>query len=160
MTPDERAQLIAKFRDGPAAFEAAVEGIGDDELDARAAPGEWTPREIVHHLADSELRSAVRLRQLLAEDDPIIQGYDEVAYTERLQFSRSVAASLAAVKAARASSGEMLELLTEQDWKRSGTHTESGAYSVETWLQVYAAHAHDHAEQLKRAREVAAATER
>ena len=45
----------------------------------------------------------------------------------------------------RASTTELLRSLDEDDWERSGTHTESGPYSVETWLAIYAAHAHDHA---------------
>jgi hypothetical protein len=42
--------------------------------------------------------------------------------------------------------------MTEDDWRRTGTHAESGPYSVEDWLTIYAAHAHDHAAQIKRAR--------
>lgn len=55
-------------------------------------------------------------------------------------------------EAVRASCGELLGLLAPEDWSRTGTHTESGPYSVEMWLQLYAVHAHDHAEQILRAR--------
>src|SRR6202521_3640276 len=44
------------------------------------------------------------------------------------------------------------ERLTEDDWRRAGTHSESGPYSVESWLHIYAKHGHDHAEQVKRSR--------
>jgi hypothetical protein len=58
---DERARLIRQYRDGHRAVVEALEGITDDELD-RAADGEWTPRQIAHHLADSEMNSAIRIR--------------------------------------------------------------------------------------------------
>ena len=148
----DRSATIDHYRAGMDAFAAAAADITERELDARSAPDEWTPREIIHHLADAELRSTVRLRQLIAEDAPVIQGYDEDLYTRRLPQARSVAISLDAVRVARASNLELLAQLAEGDWLRSGTHTDSGPYSIETWLEIYTAHAHDHAEQLARAR--------
>jgi len=68
MTHEERDTLIAQYRDGYAAVAEALLKITPEELDARPGPGRWTPREIVHHLADSETTSAIRLRRLLAED--------------------------------------------------------------------------------------------
>jgi len=50
---------------------------------------------------------------------------------------------------------EILERLTADQWNRTGTHSETGAYSVDRWLEIYAAHAHDHAAQIRRARGVA-----
>jgi hypothetical protein len=48
-------------------------------------------------------------------------------------------------------SAEIVAAIGEDEWARAGTHSESGAYSVEDWLNIYAAHAHEHAEQIKRA---------
>jgi hypothetical protein len=59
---------------------------------------------------------------------------------------------LEAVAAARRTTGDILDRLTDEQWARSGTHTESGRYGVEAWLEIYAAHAHDHADQIRRAR--------
>jgi hypothetical protein len=50
----------------------------------------------------------------------------------------------------------VLERLTDAEWLREGTHTESGRYSVDRWLEIYAAHAHDHAAQIRVARGAAA----
>jgi len=52
----------------------------------------------------------------------------------------------------RAASLELLGRLDEPDWRRSGTHSDSGTYGVETWLRIYADHAHDHADQIRAAR--------
>src|SRR3954453_22532083 len=75
MDATTRRSLIDRYREGPEAVRAALEGAGTHDLDARPAPGEWTAREIVHHLADSETASTIRLRRLLAEDAPHIIGY-------------------------------------------------------------------------------------
>jgi hypothetical protein len=98
------------------------------------------------------MTSAIRLRRLVAEDDPRIDGYDEAEFARRLHYDeRPIDASLEAMDAARRASLDLLRHLTEDEWQRSGTHSESGAYSVEEWLRIYAAHAHDHADQIRRA---------
>lgn len=56
------------------------------------------------------------------------------------------------VRAVRAASLELLRALTPDEWVRTGTHSESGAYSVDRWLAIYAEHSHEHADQIARAR--------
>ena len=125
MQADERARLIRQYRDGHRAVVEALEGITDDELD-RSADGEWSPRQIAHHLADSEMNSAIRIRKLLAEPDAVIQGYDEKAFAERLTFDRPIEPSLEAMRWARETCSQLLDRMTEADWQIVGTHTESG----------------------------------
>jgi DinB superfamily len=147
-----RDELVARYREGPAVVEQAVAGLNEEELDRRPAEGEWSPREVVNHLADSEMTSAIRLRKLLAEDSPTLQCYDEEEFARRLHYDvRPIGPSLAALRAARETSASILEHLSEADWERSGTHSESGPYSVQTWLEIYATHARDHAEQIRKA---------
>jgi hypothetical protein len=148
---DERAVLIKRYREGHRAVMDALRGIADDELD-RSASGEWTPRQIAHHLADSEMTSGVRLRRLIVEDSPVIQGYDEADFAMKLTSDRPIAPSLEVMRYVRESSAQILDRLTDADWRRAGTHTESGPYSVEDWLTIYASHGHDHAAQIKRTR--------
>ena len=150
-----RSRLIDRYREGPAAVRAALAGATPGELDARPAAHEWTAREIVHHLADSETTSTIRLRRLLAEDNPVIVGYDQDEFARRLRYDRPLERSLAVLDAVRAANAELLELLVEDDWARTGTHSEDGPYGVTTWLELYATHAHDHAEQIREARQAA-----
>jgi len=147
-----RRALLVTYREGYQAVVDALSGADDADLDRRPAAGEWTARQVVHHLADSEMTSAIRLRRLLAEDDPVIAGYNEVEFARLLFYDRPIEASLAAFRGARESTAAILERLSDDQWQRRGTHTESGAYGVETWLEIYAAHGHDHAEQIRRAR--------
>ena len=83
MKVDERARLIERYRDGHRVVTEALAGIKEDELD-RSASADWTPRQIAHHLADSEMMSAIRIRRLLTEDEPVIHGYDEAAFARIL----------------------------------------------------------------------------
>ena len=152
MDMEERKKLIALYRDGYAAVAEALLKITPEELDARSAPGRWNAREIVHHLADSEMTSAVRLRRLLAEERPEIKGYDQDEFARRLHYDRPHETSLELFKYARLATAELLERMREEDWLREGTHSESGPYSAETWLKIYAEHAHRHARQIREAR--------
>ena len=152
MNAARRIELIAKYKDGYRAVSEALDGATDAELDARPAPGKWTAREIVHHLADSEMTSAVRLRLLVAEEHAQIRAYDEKEFARRLHYDRPVASSLLAFQAARSCTGDLLDRMTESDFGKIGTHPEHGAYSVLKWLEIYADHAHNHADQIRRAR--------
>lgn len=150
-----RHALIARYRDGHAEVMRALDGITPAELDFRPSPRAWSPRQVVHHLADSEMTSAIRLRLLLAQDHPTIVGYDQDAFADALFYDRPIEASLAAFRAARETTADILERLDDEQFERMGTHTEVGAFGVERWLEIYAAHAHGHAEQIRRARAAA-----
>src|SRR6188508_2673953 len=131
MDRETRAALVAQYNDGYRVVAEALVGAKDAELDARPAPGKWTAREVVHHLADSEMTAA-----------------------PRLFYDRPIEASLDAFKTARRSTGEILQRMTDADWARSaGTHSEHGRYTAERWLEIYAAHAHGHAAQILVARD-------
>jgi hypothetical protein len=155
MTADERKKAIELYRDGYRAVTEALLKITDEELDARPAPGKWSAREIVHHLADSELTAAVRLRLLVGSDRPTIQAYDQDTFARRLHYDRPHETSLTAFRYARESTAELLEAFTESDWLKEGTHSEAGRFSVERWLEIYSQHAHKHARQIRIARDAA-----
>jgi DinB superfamily len=147
-----RTALLDRYRAGYDEVVAALAGIDDAGLDARPSPEGWTAREVVHHLADSEMTSALRLRKLLAEDAPRIEPYDEAGYARCLPYDRPIETSLEALRGARSSTASILERLPASAWSRAGTHPEHDRYTVEDWLEIYAAHAFDHADQIRRAR--------
>jgi hypothetical protein len=148
MTKDQRKQLIEQYKDGYRVVAEALVGLDGDELDVRPAPGKWSPKEIVHHLADSEMTAAVRARLLVAVDNPTIMGFDQDEFARRLHYDRPMEASLETFKAVRRSTAELLECLSEAEWQREGTHSEHGRYTLERWLEIYAQHAHTHAAQI------------
>ena len=149
---DTREQLIGQYANGYDIIVEALRDITAEEMDAREAPSEWSPREVIHHLADSEMTSAMRLRLLLVEDNPPIRGYDEAAFARRLWYDRPVELSLDAFRLARATTVQILARMSDADWQRSAIHSESGRFSATDWLESYAAHAPEHADQIRRAR--------
>ena len=153
MTPEERNELIAKYAAGYEEVTQALAGFPTESLNAHPIPGKWSAREIVHHLGDSESTSAFRLRKLLAEENAIIEGYDQDQFATRLHYNeREMTPALEAFRAARESTLPLLHMMSEEDWQRVGTHTESGRYTTENWLAIYASHAHNHAAQIRVAR--------
>lgn len=154
MNSQERQELIAQYKEGYNEVVRALDGFPANSLTAHPTPGKWSAAEIVHHLADSETISGHRLRRLLAEDHPLIQGYDQDVYAARLNYNnREMAPALEALRSARATTAQLFEFMSEPDWQREGTHSESGSYSVEDWLKIYAAHGHNHAAQIRRLHE-------
>ena len=154
MTSTERQELIAQYEKGFDEVATSLEGFPANLLTAHPFDGKWSAAEIVHHLADSETTSALRLRRLLVEDHPLIQGYDQDAYAARLNYNdRDIPPALDAFRSARATTSQLFDSMSDADWQREGTHSESGSYTGEDWLTIYAAHAHNHAAQIRRLRE-------
>lgn len=163
MTSDERQEMIGKYKAGYDEVIKALENFPPGALTAHPIEGKWSAAEIVHHLADSETTSGLRLRRLLVEDHPLIQGYDQDDYAARLNYNqRETAPSLEAFRYARLTTSQLFDFMRDEDWHREGTHSESGSYTAEDWLKIYAAHAHNHASQIQRLKdalsEIAAAT--
>jgi len=155
MDADARKNAIEQYKDGYRVVAEALSGADDEELDARPGPGKWSAREIAHHLADSEMAAAFRLRLLVATDPPAIVGFDQEEFARRLYYDRPIEASIEAFKSARRTTGEILDRMTPEQWMREGTHTEHGRYTVERWLEIYSTHAHKHAQQILVARDAA-----
>ena len=150
MTFHDYAQI---YKESTAAFVDAVAPITSENLDKADYAG-WTPRQIVHHMADSESQSAARLRRILAEPGTQILGYDENAWSECAALGYRtfpIENSLALYKASRASSLEIIENLTEGDLAKFAIHSERGNFTLEDWLRVYSNHPVDHANQLREA---------
>ena len=124
MDGDTRPKLIAMYKDGYRAVSEALTGATDAELDTQPKPGKWSAREVVHHVADSEMTAAIRLRLLLVVDNPQIVGFDQDEFARKLYYAeRPTEASLEAFKAARRTTAELLDRMTDADWRRLGTHT-------------------------------------
>jgi hypothetical protein len=132
-------------------FLELVQTLTEADLDRSDAEG-WTPRQVIHHLADSEAQSYARLRRLIAEPGTTIQGYDEGkwAANSTLGYSEAdVTAAIAVFTAVRNASYQLILRLSEAELENSGTHSESGEYSVRTWLDTYTNHPKDHAQQIR-----------
>jgi len=147
----ERDALIMQYAAGPARLRAALAAVPADARQWRPAPGEWSAHEIVCHCADSETNSYARIRFLLAEDEPVVQGYDQDRWARALDYHRHpLEPALATVEAVRANTTALIRRLPDAAWARAGRHTESGRYRAEDWLRIYADHLEGHARQIEK----------
>jgi hypothetical protein len=149
------------LKEAAAAYESASQyflnlarGITPELLDIHTE-NEWSARQCIHHMADSEAQSYARLRRLVAEPEgSIIQGYDEAAWANepKLAYADGAVENAIAVYAAvRASSLDLVKRLSEEDLEKFGEHTESGKYTIARWLESYTKHPYDHGDQMVRA---------
>lgn len=151
LTSAERAALIERYAHGPILLKRALAKVPPEALQWKPAPGKWSVHEIIVHCADSETNAHMRLRYLLAEPDPLIVGYDQAQWATAFDYhSLPLGTALAAVEAVRANTVPLLQRLVERDWQKTGRHTESGRYSTEDWLRVYAEHLEKHSRQIER----------
>jgi hypothetical protein len=147
------AAIASAYEKATADFLRIVAGLEESDLDKNDGEG-WTPRQVVHHLADSEAQSYARLRRLVAEPGTIIQGYDEGkwAESETLGYKElPIELSLAVFRAVRASSLMILRRLTPDQLNNTGEHTESGTITIHTWINSYTNHPVDHGQQITKA---------
>jgi hypothetical protein len=74
-------EFADKYKIATKEFLDLVEKLSEKDLDKTDAEG-WSPRQVIHHMADSEAQSYARLRRLIAEPGTTIQGYDEGKWAE------------------------------------------------------------------------------
>ena len=132
-------------------FMALARSLTESQLDVTDHEG-WTPRQVIHHMADSEAQSYARLRRLIAEPGTTIQGYDEGkwAESETLGYkTQEITDSLAIIKSVRKASYELIKRLSEKELANSGIHSETGNYTIMNWLETYTRHPLDHSNQIK-----------
>ena len=147
----ERQVMLAEYAESAIQIEEFVGTLSNSVLARRNSPSEWCAREIVHHLADVEVGDAMRLRQMLAHDSPLIVSYDEERFAARLHYDRPLSSSLAVFTILRTSNTELLERLSDADWSRSGRHEEHDLYTIEILARKSIEHDRQHLAQIRRA---------
>ena len=151
LTASERSDLIRRYAEGPAKLRAAWDKVPPEARKWRPAEGKWSAHEVVCHAADSESNAYVRIRYLASDPSPTIFGYDQERWAKNLDYqSGSPDLALKTVDAVRANTVDLLRRLPESAWSAAGTHTESGRYTGEDWLEIYAEHLEKHSRQIDR----------
>jgi hypothetical protein len=146
-----RDAFLRRYAHGPVLLRAAWEEAPAEARTFRPGADQWSAHEVVVHCADSETYSAIRIRLLLAEPDPLIVGYDEGVWARRFDYHASdPELALRLVEAARGHTAAMLGRLPEAAWGRVGRHSQSGPYGTDDWLRIYAEHLEVHAAQIRR----------
>lgn len=141
------------LRATPDALRRAIADLSADELRAPEAPGKWSIRQVVRHLADAEIVWGWRLRLVLSQDRPAITGYDQDAWAERLRYDAApVGEALDELAALRRTHLRLLTAASAADLARVGVHAERGDESVAHMINMYAGHDLLHLQQIDRIR--------
>ncbi|MBK6422346.1 MAG: DinB family protein [Gemmatimonadetes bacterium] len=142
---------LAVLRETPEALRQLIAGRSAEALARPEAPGKWSARQVLQHLADSELVGGFRFRMVLAHDRPAVPGYDQDRWAERLRYQdNDPATSIADFTALRRMNLVLLERATPADLARVAIHAERGEESLAHMLRMYAGHDLVHRRQIKR----------
>ena len=128
---------------------ALLKGLGAEGADRAPAPGKWSAREVLCHLADCEIVFAFRLRQALAEDDHVIQPFDQDRWAARYD-TFDVASALAVFGALRDWNIRLIDGMPPASLERKLSHPERGEMTVQVVVETMAGHDLNHLEQIER----------
>jgi hypothetical protein len=147
-------ELLERFRRGPELLAVVLTGVFGEEEDFIAAPGKWSIRQLVAHLADSEMVGAYRMRAVIAEDNPTLSGFDQDLWARNLDYAqRKPKQALESFRRYRAENYDLLKTVPESAYSRTGNHTERGPLTLLNLVEIYAGHAENHARQMQSIRE-------
>ena len=151
----ELSDLLERFRRGAELLAMATTGAAGTVLDFHAEGYPWTVRQIVCHLADSEAVAFMRLRQLIAEENPTLQYFDDEAWVGNLDYGkRKVSIGLETFRRLRSDNHELLKDLPEAVFGRPGTHSKDGPTTLRKTVEWFATHTEDHVREIQAVRAV------
>jgi len=154
ITVADRHDFIEQIEKAPATLAAAVDGLDESQLDTPYREAGWTVRQVVHHVADSHINAYVRFKLALTERDPTIRPYDQPAWAQLPDASRTpVGLSLDLLTPLHKRWVEMLRSIDEAGWKRTFRHPELGSVTLPWNLGLYAWHGRHHTAHITALRE-------
>jgi len=139
------AAMIQAIAVTPAALAASVKGLTNAQLDTPYRDGGWTPRQIVHHIADSHMNAYIRFKLGMTEDNPTIKPYDEKKWSDTIDAGQAPAElSLAIVDGVHQRWVQFMKSLDAAAFARTVQHPERGPMTLSDLVQLYAWHGKHH----------------
>jgi uncharacterized damage-inducible protein DinB len=143
-TPELRQEFIKTIADLPSSIAKAIDGLTDEQLDTPYRPEGWTVRQTVHHIADSHLNSFCRFKLALTEDVPTIRPYHEDRWAELSDSDMPVETSVKIIDGLHARWAALLNSMSDADFQKKLNHPESGEWTLDKMLGLYAWHSRHH----------------
>jgi len=151
MTPDLRAELLLSYARGPALLRDAALACPAEALDFHPGPGKWSVRDIVFHLAESELQGYCRARFMMAEPGVTILPFDQDRWAATLDpLAHPLEEALDLFRLLRELMARQLRSLPEAAWRQTIRHPQRGDLNLERWLEIYEGHLKVHLAQMER----------
>ncbi len=139
------AQEIDAYLDGPVQLRDAVVDLSRPQLEARPIAGKWSTLEVVCHLMDSEQAWCHRMKRTIAEERPLLIGYDETRFTATLNYHQcDLYAELILLEGMRHEMARVLRNLPTSTWERTAVHNERGLMTLEEMLRTEVEHVFHH----------------
>jgi uncharacterized damage-inducible protein DinB len=132
----------------PAKLASFLDSLSEAQVNRAPAPGKWSVREILCHLADCEIVFAFRIRQTLAENAPVIQPFDQELWG-RNYGAYSARAALNVFTAVRAWNTALIASLPADAFARAVTHPERGTMTLATVVETMGGHDLNHLKQVE-----------
>jgi uncharacterized damage-inducible protein DinB len=132
----------------PKQIETLIQTLGPERANQAPAPGKWSAREIVCHLADCEMVFAFRIRQALAEDHHVVQPFDQEKWAKNYA-AYGAREALAAFSAARQWNRQLLASLPAEAFTKPLTHPERGEMNIRVVLETMGGHDINHLRQME-----------
>lgn len=160
-TPEQYRERFAAYVAGkdpiqmqeqaPQILSQLIEGVAGETLKRRPSPGKWSVTEIIAHLADDEIATSWRYRQMIQYSGERILGFDQDEWARLGAYnSWNPKEALELFRQLRKANLRMLANLSSEEWERSGQHTERGRMTVRELARHMAAHDMNHIEQIRR----------
>lgn len=155
MDKQQRDAKIEAYGKGYALLTAALKDIPPEAWEYKPSPSEWSVKEILVHMGDSESMAALRVRKLIVEPGTTLMAYNEAGWADALNYLKLDAEdSLQIIKYARQSTYRLLKTLPEEIFHHAVIHPEyDEPYTFDRWLSIYADHIPDHIQQMKKSYE-------
>lgn len=145
---------MAVLASTPAALQRATAGLSAPQQAAPEAPGKWSVRHVVQHLADAELVGAFRYRMVLAHDAPELPAYDQDRWATRLHYEDAdLPTALEDFATLRRANLRLLRAATPEDLQRVMRHSERGDETLAQLVWMFAGHDLVHLRQVARIRQ-------
>jgi uncharacterized damage-inducible protein DinB len=154
VTVAKRQRWLRQMATMPETLAAALVGLDDEQLGTPYREGGWTPRQVVHHLADAHMNGFVRFKLALTEDLPPIKTYEEDLWAETVDGREApVEVSLRLLAALHERWMILLESLSEPQFGRAFSHPQRGLMTIDKAIQLYAWHGLHHTAHITSLRE-------
>jgi hypothetical protein len=128
-----------------------IRGKSASKLRKRPAADKWSVSEVLAHLADCEVVTSWRMRQILGAPGTPIQAFDQDDWAAALHYTkRDARKSLAHFTAIRGANLALLKSLSPDQWKHFGMHAERGQETIEHIARLNAGHDINHLKQIER----------
>ena len=148
-------QLIEKFAAEADDLGKSIAGLLPEDLLAHPVPGTWSIQQIVLHVVDSDLVLTDRMKRVIAEDNPLLMGFDESKFAARLHYDAADAnAACQLFSLNRRLMGDLLKKFSADDFNRTGIHSERGKVTLTDLLTNAVNHLQHHLKFIKEKRKL------